>query len=44
MLSDNIKDPDEAKRFRAMKPFREFVMKNYQIVRAFGQHVLFQHK
>jgi len=44
ILRKQIKDPDEAKRFQMMKPFREYVMKNYQIVRAFGQHVLFQHK
>ena len=44
MLRDKINDSDEAKRFQAMKPFRQFVMKNYRIVRAFGQHVLFQHK
>ncbi len=37
-------DPAEAQRYEAMKPFREFVMKNYQIVRAFGQHILFQYK
>ncbi|MFH1716032.1 MAG: hypothetical protein ABIF19_01665, partial [Planctomycetota bacterium] len=44
MLSDNIKDPDEVKRFQAMKPFREYVMSNYRIVRMFGEHVLFQRK
>jgi len=44
MLRDKINDSDEAKRFQAMKPFRQFVMNNYRIVRAFGQHVLFQHK
>jgi hypothetical protein len=37
-------DPAEAQRYETMKPFREFVMNNYQIVRAFGQHILFQHK
>jgi hypothetical protein len=44
LLKDNVKDPDEVKRFEAMKPFRDYVMKNYRVVRTFGQHVLFQHK
>ena len=35
-------DEDEALRYEALKPFREFVMKNYKIVGTFGQHVLFQ--
>ena len=42
-LTKNV-DSDEAERFRAMKPFREYVMKNYKIVRAFSQHVLFELK
>jgi len=42
MLRERIKDPAEVKRFEAMKPFREFVMKNYRVVRTFGEHVLFQ--
>ena len=38
-------EPDEALRYEAMKPFREFVMKNYKIVRTFvNPHVLFQRK
>ena len=37
-------EPAEALRFEAMKPFREYVMKNYIIVRPFGQHILFRHK
>lgn len=37
-------DADEAHRYKEMQPFREFVMKNYKIVRIFGQHVLFQLK
>jgi hypothetical protein len=38
-------EPDEALRYEAMKPFREFVMKNYKIVRPFvNPHVLFQRK
>ncbi len=44
MLRDNIKDPDEVKRFEAMKPFRDYVMNNYRIIRTFGEHVLFQRK
>jgi hypothetical protein len=44
MLHENI-EPDEALRYEAMKPFREFVMKNYKIVRQFiDPHVLFQRK
>jgi hypothetical protein len=44
MLHENI-EPDEALRYKAMKPFREFVMKNYKIVRTFvNPHVLFQRK
>ncbi len=44
MLRENI-EPDEALRYEAMKPFREFVMKNYKIVRTFvNPHVLFQRK
>jgi hypothetical protein len=37
-------DEDEALRYQILKPFREFVMNNYKIVRMFGQHVLFQLK
>jgi len=37
-------DADEAGRFRAMKPFREFIRKNYDIVQAFGTHILFKLK
>jgi len=44
MLRERI-EPDEALRYEAMQPFREFVMKNYKIVRRpFGQHVLFERK
>jgi 4-amino-4-deoxy-L-arabinose transferase-like glycosyltransferase len=35
-------DEDEALRFEVLKPFRDFVMNNYRIVRMFGQHVLFE--
>lgn len=42
-LSKNF-DEDEALRYHVLKPFREFVMNNYRIVRMFGQHVLFQLK
>ncbi len=34
----------EALRYDELKPFREFVMSNYSIVRMFGQHVLFELK
>ena len=38
-------DEDEALRYEAMSPFREFVMNNYKIVqRPFGQHALFELK
>jgi hypothetical protein len=41
--------PDEARRFEAMKPFRRYVMENYQIVTRLvqqvgGQHVVFVRK
>ncbi len=35
---------DEVLRFEVMRPFREYVMKNYKIVRTFGEHVLFERK
>jgi hypothetical protein len=44
MLREQIDDPDEEKRFEAMKPFRDYVMGNYRVVRPFGAHVLFQRK
>jgi Dolichyl-phosphate-mannose-protein mannosyltransferase len=44
MLRERISDPNEAKRFEAMKPFRDYVMRNYRVVRTFGEMVLFQHK
>ena len=44
MLSERI-EPDEALRYKAMAPFRRFVMDNYRIVNInFGQHVLFERK
>ncbi|MFC1781636.1 ArnT family glycosyltransferase [Planctomycetota bacterium] len=43
MLDEQI-EPDEALRYKAMKPFREYVMQNYTVVQAYGQHVLFQRK
>jgi hypothetical protein len=43
MLREKI-ELDEALRYKAMQPFREFVMKNYKIVQPFGQHVLFERK
>ena len=36
--------PDEAERYEAMKPLREFVMNNYRIVGQYGNHVLFEKK
>lgn len=35
-------EPDEAKRYEAMRPFRDFVMNNYRIVKLYGNHVLFE--
>jgi hypothetical protein len=43
MLETRI-EPDEAKRYEAMKPFRDFVMQNYRIVKHYGPHVLFERK
>jgi hypothetical protein len=43
MLRDRYGDA-EAGRYEAMKPFREFVMKNYDAVRSFGMHILFKLK
>ncbi len=44
MLSEKVDDPAEAERFEAMKPFRDYVMNNYRVVRSFGSHVLFERK
>jgi hypothetical protein len=35
-------DPDEALRYDAMKPFRDFVMNNYRIAGQYGIHLLFE--
>ena len=41
----DMADPDEALRYEAMKPFRQYVMKNYKIVaQRFGQNLLFERK
>ena len=37
-------DADEAGRFAAMKPFRDFVMGRYRPVKAFGNHMLFERR
>ena len=38
-------EPAEALRYKAMKPLRDYVMKNYKIVQQpFGDHILFQRK
>ncbi|UCF15469.1 MAG: hypothetical protein JSW59_18880 [Phycisphaerales bacterium] len=42
-LHDRV-DSAEAERFEAMKPFRDYVMGDYRVVRSFGVHVLFQRK
>ncbi|MBP8604332.1 MAG: glycosyltransferase family 39 protein [Phycisphaerae bacterium] len=36
--------PDEAKRYEAMKPLREFVMHNYSFAGQFGDHMVFEKK
>ena len=43
LLRDSFGD-EEALRYEAMEPFREFVMENYKIVNLFGDHVLLQLK
>jgi hypothetical protein len=41
----NMADPDEALRYEAMKPLRQYVMKNYKFVaQQFGQNLLFERK
>jgi len=40
-LAKNV-DADEAGRFRAMKPFRQYVMSKYKIVRSFDQFIVFE--
>jgi hypothetical protein len=43
-LLDKI-DADEAERYKAMAPFRQYVMSNYSVVgRDFGKHVVFVRK
>jgi len=45
MLKDRADQwPDEAERFIAMKPLRDYVMANYKPVQAFGDHVIFERK
>ena len=36
--------PEEAGRFMAMKPFRDYVMQNYDIAQMFGIHIVFVRK
>ncbi len=43
-LSEKV-SPEEAKRFEAMSPFREFVMNNYKpVMKNFGSHMVFELK
>jgi len=37
-------DSDEALRFEAMEPLRNFVMTNYRITKSFGRNLLFERK
>jgi hypothetical protein len=41
LLKEQI-DPLEAQRFEAMQPLRSYVMKNYRILKVFGDEVVFQ--
>jgi hypothetical protein len=34
--------PEEAQRFRAMKPLREYIRRNFKGIRQFGAHILFE--
>ena len=43
MLETRI-EPAEAERYEAMKPFRDYVMNNYKIVKQYGNHLLFERK
>jgi hypothetical protein len=43
VLSQKIGE-EEARRFEAMKPFRDFVMNNYKVANKYGEHVLFELK
>jgi hypothetical protein len=35
---------EEAQRFAAMKPFRDFVMTRYRFVQNFGYHMLYEYR
>ena len=35
-------DPAELERYKVMRPFRDYVMDQYRVVRSFGNHVLFE--
>jgi hypothetical protein len=39
-----MKWPDEAQRFEAMKPLRDYLMQHYRLVNVFDPHALFQRK
>jgi len=43
MLTERFGE-DEALRFTAVKPFRDFIMKNYRIAQTVGPHVIFERK
>lgn len=44
LKNNQDKWPDEAERFLAMKPLRDYIMANYLPVQSFGDHVVFQYK
>lgn len=44
LKNNQDKWPDEAERFLAMKPLRDYIMANYFPVQSFGDHVVFQYK
>jgi hypothetical protein len=37
-------EPEETLRYETLRPLREYVMNNYQIVERFGQQILFRRK
>jgi len=43
MLAEQVGE-DEAARFDAMKPLRDFVMNNYEPAQAFGPNIVFRLK
>jgi hypothetical protein len=42
-LNDKV-SPDEAQRYDAMKPVRDFVMQKYRFAGQYGEHMVFERK